>query len=328
MYSMLNSSFFKTSTVSLILSTNLVFAGSMGPVCSPTSVTVPCKYVGWELGADALYLQPSYGDALGYLGTTNNRNTGAITGVVKNNPEWTWGFKLEAAYYFNTGNDLNLNWYHMGKRTFETNANNTVGFVQRSMTTDIAAITPQWDAVNIELGQHVDFGLLKNIRFHGGAQYARIKTDKLNTDTIYAPGDSNDERMYSSSFGPRVGTDLLYGWDNGLSIYANAATAILVGTSKFNSIIQNTTFPGSGLTYHANKRSIIPELEAKLGINYTYTTGPGSLLLNLGYMWVNYFHAQPNMIHRGPGVPFNYATEVNFAVQGPYAGLKWVGKNI
>ena len=324
---MLNSNFFKTITVSLILGTNVVCAGTMGPVCSPASVTVPCKYMGWDLGVDALYLQPSYGEALGYLGTTNDVNTGEITGMVKNNPKWTWGFKLEAAYHFNTGNDFNLNWYHLGKKTTEVNANNIIGFGQRSMDTNVAAITPQWDAVNIEFGQHVDFCLLKNIRFHGGAQYARIKTEKLNTNTVSILGDSNDEIMYSSSFGPRIGTDLLYAWDNGFSIYANTATAILVGTSKFNSLVQNSDFPEFGLTYHANKRSIIPELEAKLGINYTYTAGPGSLLLNLGYMWVNYFHAQPNMIHQGPGVPSNYATEVNFAVQGPYAGLKWVGKN-
>ena len=326
----------KTAVAVLAFGSSAVFAGTMGPVCAPGNVTVPCASQAWDFGVQALYLKPSY-SAYQYNQVSSNTVTGPNGAVTTtnynendNSNNWGWGFKLEGSYHFSTGNDLNLNWYHL-----DHSVNNSGGFlaldtvdtvVLDSVNSYSTSSTAKWDAVNVEFGQHSHFGEWKNIRFHGGVQYARVQADA----NLAVAGVTVDKTPVAdlvgglgltskyNGFGPRIGADYLYNWGNGFAMYANGASALLVGTQSFNTsagIIDPELGAFVDLR-NGSATAVVPELEAKLGVKYTYAMAQGDLSLDGGWMWVNYFNA----VNAGP-----LTAQSNFAVQGPFLGLKWVG---
>ena len=231
---------------------------------------------------------------------------------------------VEGAYHFTSGNDLALRWYHY---THKANAiyPNQIDADGNAFNNFNATLQPKWDGVNLEFGQHSNLGQWTTFRFHGGVQYARIATNiAINVNEItaagvaipiaYAPG------LKFVGFGPRVGLDYTREWGHGIAMYANTASALLVGDqsfyTKFNTGVQ-PTYTLSGRGTH-----VVPELEAKLGATYSHAYAESHLSVDLGWMWVNYFSA----LHNATGViPSLGATkESNFAVQGPYIGLKWL----
>jgi len=308
----------KTAVAVLAFGSSAVFAGTMGPVCTAGNVTVPCERNAWAFGVQALYLKPTYDSNIGSYSLTSSPSTVSIQ---QNDPDWNWGFKLEGAYHFSTGNDLDLNWYHLGGKSETTRSTSTVTVpgtsTQITNASDAFTLKPRWDAVNLEFGQHVDFGEFKNIRFHGGVQYARIKTEMAHVGiagtaaTAYRLSNS----MTFNGFGPRIGADMSYDLGNGLAVYANGATAILAGTSKGSTVVPTLASLALPTTYNGSRTAIVPEVEAKLGLTYTYAMAQGDLSLDVGYMWVNYFKAQQSLA----------TSDSDFGLHGPFAGLKWVG---
>lgn len=310
----------KTAVAVLAFSSSAVFAGTMGPVCAPGNVTVPCEATAWDFGAQALYLEQSY-DGNDWFGLVDEINDGRITRFHENrghrrdhNDRWNWGFQIEGSYHFNTGNDVNLNWYHLSRSRNRFNTNQFVdvdgtvyNFVEDNRFHHNRHRT-QWDAVNFEFGQHVDFSQWTKIRFHEGAQYARIQAPSVpgvlfnnnNTFTVFS-----NAQTYNG-FGPRAGADMYYDVGNGFALYGKAATALLAGTNKFSNRFGTFT--------NRSKTVIVPELEAKLGAKYTYAMASGDLTLDVGYMWVDYLNARVAT-----------AGNSDFGLNGVYFGAKWVG---
>ncbi|MFJ1268741.1 Lpg1974 family pore-forming outer membrane protein [Legionella lytica] len=300
----------KTTAAVLALGSSAVFAGTMGPVCTPGNVTVPCERTAWDIGGQAIDLQ---------VVNNNDYFIGDATGQYRDHSRWNWGFQLEGSYHFNTGNDVTLTWYHLdGSRNRFAFVTDFAGIAD---VAGFANIGRKWDAVNGELGQFVDFSANKKMRFHGGFQWARVKTD--HAVGFGAPGTLIDTASYGETqyngFGPRTGLDMNYVFTGyGFGIYAKAAAAILVGSSKFNSYASEFGTVVNPL--HGSKTSIVPELEAKLGANYTYSMAQGDITLDAGYMWFNYFNALSNV-----SSVTTTARTLDFGASGPYVGLKYVG---
>ncbi|WP_347252552.1 Lpg1974 family pore-forming outer membrane protein, partial [Legionella sp.] len=244
----------KTAVAVLALSSSAVFAGTMGPVCTPGNVTVPCERTAWDFGVQALYLDTTYdnGSPNWWGGYGSGYDFGGFNETRWNNNwrnDWNWGFKLEGSYHFHTGNDINVNWYHLTNSNNDHHNNSGWGWDNNRNR------GPRWDAVNVELGQHVDFSEWKVIRFHGGVQYARIADHRRNhnngfgafgagfggfgtgfggfgTSFFGANAFGNHHEARFNGFGPRFGADMSYMVGNGFSVYANGATALLIGSSR------------------------------------------------------------------------------------------------
>ncbi len=334
----------KTALAVIALGSTAAFAGTMGPVCSAVNVTVPCENTAWDLGGRALYLQPSVGTHAGERTITTANNT-LTRGA---NPAWGWGFQLEASYHYSTGNDFDLNWYHFRNGNSNTLASPvTINGVLANQLFPIAAPTtsnlvvnaayqsndPAWDQVNMEFGQHVDFGENKFARFHAGMNYSRTGNNVFtsmvaNSGTSTAFGHSNNISAVFNGFGPRVGMDLTYDWGNGLSVYGDGAFSLLAGSSKTSYYLTEYS-PANGNTvvnnwtrYNLSHTKVVPEIDGKLGFMYTYAMAQGDLSFDIGWLWASYIgsmtaYASPTSV--------NSSFDSNFGVQGLYFGLKWVG---
>ncbi|NBX84617.1 MAG: hypothetical protein EBQ95_03300 [Gammaproteobacteria bacterium] len=324
----------KSALAVFALSSTAVFAGTMGPVCSPTNVTVPCEEKLWDIGGRALYVQPTSTTFV-----ANRTLTGSQGSVdVGLSPSWSWGFQLEASHHFNTGNDLNLNWYHFrGSDSLNIAPNQNIGQFKApydpvtpgntvgnptTINSVNASIYNDWDQVNIEFGQHVDFGANKFVRLHAGAQFARVASDANVTSTITAPTTPVTTNAVITGvyngFGPRVGVDLDYGFGNGFDIYGTAGVGALAGSSKTNYNESLATSTGSYITNYNDPR-IVPTVDAKLGAMYTYSLAQGDLSFDAGWLWNEYVGAIESA-GSSTGAHNN-----NFGIQGLYFGMKWVG---
>jgi len=319
----------KTAVAVLAFGNSALFAGSMGPVCNGVNTTIPCEAKAWDFGAQALYLQPSLG--ANNLVATHIEPNGSIQ-YDNADPNYSWGFKVEGSYHFNTGNDVNLNWSRVEKPTSNTFSGEDFGLSGIGITSvsSNSSIKPSWNAANFEFGQRVNFGDMKIIRLHGGVAYARVASEVVYSGTAVIAGTpfaSNGKlSTIYNGFGPRVGADMAYSWSHGLGMYAHLASALLVGKQGFSDSNHVGTFAIPGRS--GSTTAVVPEIEAKLGATYTYAMAQGDLTLNAGWMWIDYIHANLYDTYDAGVSSSAGATTEDFALQGPYVGLKWVGNII
>lgn len=308
--------------LSLALTSQHTLAGELGPI----------EYHGWEIGGHALYLQAYVGNnGLAYA-ESGSTSTLSAAPTLGSNLKYGWGFELEAGYHFNQPNDININWYelHNSQTTqqYITVPGNWVGpvgiHVNQLLQSGpvLLSMQPNWDAVNVEFGHSSNFDAVNMWRVHAGVEYARIQTQTFFTGTLLTSGRTtpaattvNGSSTYNG-FGPRFGVDFTRTLYKNSNIYAKGAGSVLAGANQYSA---NATNLGNNYyTYKTiNNMTIVPEVDAKLGVNYAHSLQSGELVLDVGWLWVNYFD-----VVRAPTV-----TPIlgNFGEQGLYFGLKWHG---
>jgi len=292
----------------------IVAAGTMGPVCAPGDVTVPCEANAWSLGVQALYLQPLNDSSRAYVVSSNT--------TYEKDAKWGWGYALDGAYHFGTGNDLAASWMHYD---VTSQLGNYIGVTPVGVTGYSLSQKNMFDKVDLVLGQHVDFGLLKNARFYGGLQYANIRSSDSRSYQVPPvalglgiTGVSSHDNSKYYGVGPVIGIDYSYDLPHGLSMTATTAGSILAGTSRNST---GFAYAPTGLvptSTYMHKKSIVPGLEAKLGLNYAHAMAQGVLNIFGGYQALNYFNALPVLTG-------TQNTDSDFGLYGPYFGLSWLG---
>lgn len=314
------------SVAVLGLGSSAVFAGTMGPACMPGNVTVPCEEKKWDLGVQALYLQPLYTAAKAYERRFDIRPE---VNYKSTQPDWGWGYRIEGSYHFRTGNDITMTLMHYD---VDSNIGGFAGPTRFATTGVPYGIREEnkFDQVNLILGQHVDMSAWKKARFYGGLQYAKIRVDIAN-NYITVPtalirqgvlGFNQYRNSDVNGVGPVIGIDYSYDLARGFSVTANTASSLLYGTTRYS---EGYVFAPTGLVRFPSSRSkkvVVPSFEAKLGLKYAHECAQGTLNIEGGFQALNYFNAFESRGQVGFGVT---TSNSDFGLYGPYFGAKWVG---
>lgn len=292
--------------------TELAWSGTMG-----IDPTVVYQSSGYELAIDALYLQTNL--------PAFNRPVNIESYVPYLAPyadlpsQWGFGFRLEGAYRFNEVNDFDLNWIHLkNEHNFGFNQTLTGG----GIFTGTGSLEPNFNAVNFEFGQRMDYGPLA-MRFEGSLQYARLYAARNLQGIYYFQSTNYPVVSYSSGLfqgvGPRGGAKFSFRAPNGFGVMARGDVGFIIGNKKYS---QTPNIYGR-LNYSGSTYGVVPEIEMNVGGEYAYSLAYGDLSLGVGWMWINYFNAQSYRDIFNTTV--SDTREANFGLQGLYFGLRWLG---
>lgn len=293
------------------------FAGGMGDKCVALPASVSCENEAWGFEIQALYMTMSFNDAQSYDVFTASSN--GQQNYQNISPDWGWGFKIAASYLFSTGNDFTVNWYHLDdnkkiKRFSQATPNNLSQYSSLWYRVD-----PQWDAVNAELGQHVDVGIFKDVRFFGGLQYAEFEINQLLSGT-----NGSGQQMLNVSrqaefggVGPRVGAELSYNIGKGFAVGASSAISLLIGSQDYKDNSFNINTSPVNLIQKAHRTSVVPSVEAKISGQYGCQILNGKVSIDAGWMVANYYNVFAT---------FSAQDSSDVAIHGPYLGAHWVGQ--
>lgn len=309
---------------------NALIAADLNTDCILNRKALSCNIAKWQVGVQGLYLQNNFNKSLSYYPTGENEIYNSLGG------HWNGGFQLEASYQLKNKTDITLQGYYLepGKHIYDFDPLGEFGFVNV-----VFSLKNRWNAGSLEFGQSLNVTKHSKVRFFEGIHYARIELFTHSTVSNTLDADFSDE-LNSNSYhniyngiGPRFGLDMNYFLEDGFTVHAKTAAALIIGSEKVSAYGINNAFVSlnsgiqSTLTY--SKTNLVPELEAQFGISYAYSSLKSSWVLDVGYMWFNYFNSL-NGIKTLSNSPIgqsstDFLSSSDYGASGPYIGLKYFG---
>lgn len=322
-------------------------------------VTIPCLKPRFEYNVAALWLRPGASN-LNYAIYNKELPAQSPTWTERElKPNYSIGFELGVRYVFPCacGKDIRLIWDHVYSSTSASvSAPDDSYFIGPDFEIGPAGLTTRaasgdvkfhYDIVNLDVGQHVNFGQYVALRFFaglsGGSLRENLSATYSGTLTTPPAGPWFMAQESKSSFkgiGPRfgIGTNVALGC--GFSVLGEGAISALIGSmsakTNFDAaspILLATYGQTTNSQYIDDQRvvQVIPGFDAKLGVNYRYDFGCNrALTASLGYQAAVYVNAISQYLPQSLVTPMQtggifVATMVhrlsNFSVQGPFLNL-------
>ena len=182
-----------------------------------------------------------------------------------------------------------------------------------------SSLKSQFDAIDLDVGQYVNIGTRLQTRLFGGLRYAYVQQNQDSSyyqyvDRINHEGEEDrrvfdfaEQDTYNSKFnglGPRMGFQAAYNVYDCFGVTGSIAGSLLVGKVKSDATTaydinighrdedRDPTPYTPSFTSSSNVWRVVPELDARVGLNYTFTVGAASALtLEAGYQVTQYFNA-------------------------------------
>jgi hypothetical protein len=355
----------KKITLGLAALLSTLSLSALAQARSPVDVNIPLYNGGFTFGLAGLYLRPNT-ESLDYGIVFPPSNPIALrNGSIKSvDPDYGWGYRANIGYIFPcTGNDVMFSYSRYDREDFDHTTVRNDGIFFSTITSSVAGFIASDDAVlrsdaktkfrfetmDLDAGQHVNFGCNAHLRFLAGIRYAELK-NTFEANYLF-PVEVNSEAqletitvntIQTSKFkgaGPRVGLDADYKLGCGFSLVGETTGSILVGKFKTNFDERDLITAGNGAVtlldtvssvHQDGLTRMVPNLNAKLGLAYSYQFNNCSktrMTVEAGYQAEEFFHTVTRHRPSGTlgfdvfGFPGNLRTlDVGFS--GPYVNVQ------
>lgn len=323
---------------------------------SPFDVTVPNQQGGFTFGGDALLMRgtaPNLGYAVLFGPPLATTEFTSVSGSLSDlDTSYQWGFDALAAYRIpGTGNSVSLAWTHLGDFSNSSTKSFIIPPTDDEDSPDSfsqnANVKFNYNSVDLDLNQLVNFGDYFNFTMFAGARWADVEEDitrNYSSTTLidFFDGTSTFEQENNEfkGIGPQIGFTGRYclGW--GFGIDANVVASLLVGNVDSDATLSTVVLSDALVTssdtstLNSNDRTrVIPALDGSIGADYTYAFANcdrSSVKIQAGYKAINYFDMTEETISHTPVTADNGSFVSGFTLgnqssnvdfDGPYVGI-------
>lgn len=316
------------------------FCGDMGAIENKA---------GFEFSGSLLYLQPASSN-LDYAILTSPLPVPTPNWAIQSiHTDYSPAFNLGAKYIFaDAAHDIKLSWSHFKSNDAAAVQADPLQFVAPffEVGPNAASIRQarghtkfDYDALNLDVGQLINYAQNMPIRLFGGVSGARLKQELVSVFQNNTPSTVSIRSLNASKYsgvGPRIGVEGAFNVYHHVNLTGQLAGAVLVGKMQPNTHYQSSSPTLAGLGIGINNQGIrksstnevVPELDAKLGLNYSFPFNNTAVFtLEAGYMGAVYVNALTNYNPSSVVSPSQLGTiavatmiktQSNFSVQGPY----------